>query len=166
MEKYWFAIYVRLFHELKVRQQLEAMGIRCFVPVRREMRIWHDRRVMKERVLTPQLIFVQATEQERRQVLSLSCVSHTLCTPGTHLPARIPNLQMEHFVFFIEQSLSPVNFVTTPLVKGDAVRIVSGPLAGLQGIVVDIKKKKYFAIRIDILGCAIMEITGEELIRM
>ena len=72
LPKYWFAIRVRLFHELKTRDNLEKMGIECFVPIHSEVRIWHDRRVIKDRVLTPQLIFIHATEKERIETLSLS----------------------------------------------------------------------------------------------
>ena len=68
-QRHWFAIRVKLCEELKTRDNLEKMGIRCFLPTRKELRVWHDRRVIKDRVLTPQLIFVYATEKERIEVL-------------------------------------------------------------------------------------------------
>ena len=156
--RHWFAIRVKLFHELKTKDNLEKMGIRCFVPVRTEVREWHDRRVKKDRVLTPQLIFVYATEKERIETLSLSAARYCMCVPGKSVPAIIPESQMESFIFFITNANQEVAFTEEPLRAGDRVRITDGALTGLEGVIVHSKGKHYFAIKVDILGCAIMEI--------
>lgn len=158
LPKYWFAIRVRLFHELKTRDNLKKMGIECFVPVHSEVRIWHDRRVIKDRVLTPQLIFIHATEKERIEVLKLSATLYTICIPGKSVPARIPEVQMEAFIFFVTNANQQVAFTEEPLKEGDRVRIIAGALTGLEGIIAYGKGKHYFALKVDLLGCAIMEI--------
>ena len=159
----WFAIRVRLFHELKTKEKLEKMGVECFVPVRKELRVWHDRRVVKERVLTPQLIFVYATEKERIEALRLSAALFCVCEPGKSVPARIPDTQMQAFIFFITNANKDIHFTETPLREGDRVRIVEGALTGLQGVVVSTKGKHFFALKVDMLGSAIMEIEEEQI---
>ena len=150
---------VRLYHEMKTREKLQKMGIECFVPTRWEVREWHDRRVTRERVLTPQLIFIHATEQERIEALQLSSVIFTVCQPGKSLPAHIPDKQMNTFIFFITNANDKqIAFIEEPLKEGDHVRITDGVLAGLEGIIVHNKGKRYFAIKVELLGCAIMEI--------
>lgn len=161
LPRYWFAIRVKLFHELKTRDLLEKMGIRCFVPVHSEVRVWHDRRVIKDRVLTPQLIFIYATEKERIETLKLSAARYCMCVPGKSVPARIPNAQMEAFMFFVTNANQQVAFTEEPLKEGDRVRIISGALIGLEGIIAQSKGKSYFAIKVDLLGCAIMEIEND-----
>jgi transcription antitermination factor NusG len=161
LAKHWFAIRVRLFHELKTRENLGKMGIECFVPVRSELRIWHDRRIIKDRVLTPQLIFIHATEKERIEVLKLGSVLYTICTPGKSLPARIPDVQMQTFIFFVTNANREVCFTEEPLREGDHVRIIAGALEGLEGIIAYNKGKHYFAVKVDLLGCAIMEIEND-----
>lgn len=157
--KHWYAIRVRLFHELKLRDNLQKMGIECFVPTRREIRVWHDRRVIKDRVLSPQLIFVRTTEQERIEVLGLSSVLFCMCVPGKSVPARIPDKQMEDFIFFVKNAdANQVTFSEEPIKEGDKVRIIEGALTGLEGVVAYVKGKHYFAIKVDMLGCALMEI--------
>lgn len=157
--RYWFAIRVRLFHEMKMREKLHMMGIECFVPTISEVRVWHDRRVIKERVLTPQMIFVHVTEAERIEVLSFSSALYTICVPGKSVPARIPENQMEAFIFFVTHANEQqIAFTEAPLKEGDHVRIIEGTLTGLEGIIVHNKNKRYFAIKVDLLGCAIMEI--------
>lgn len=161
LPRYWFAIRVKLFHELKTRDLLDKMGIRCFVPVHSEVRVWHDRRVIKDRVLTPQLIFIYATEKERIETLKLSAARYCMCVPGKSVPARIPNAQMEAFMFFVTNANQQVAFTEEPLKEGDRVRIISGALIGLEGIIAQSKGKSYFAIKVDLLGCAIMEIEND-----
>ena len=158
LPKYWFAIHVRLFHELKTRDNLAKMGIECFVSVRSEVRVWHDRRVIKDRVLTPQLIFVYATEKERIEVLKLSSVTYTVCIPGKSTPAHIPESQMQAFIFFVTNANQQVDFTEERLKEGDRVRITEGPLTGLEGVIAHSKGKHYFALKVDLLGSAIMEI--------
>lgn len=158
-QRHWFAIRVRLFHELKMRDKLQKMGIECFVPTRSELRIWHDRRVIKDRVLTPQLIFVRATEAERLEVLSLGSALFCVCIPGKSIPARIPDTQMDAFIFFVTNANDKeIAFIEEPLREGDHVRIINGTLTGLEGIITHSKGKHYFAVKVDLLGCAIMEI--------
>lgn len=156
--KYWFAIRVRLFHELKTRDNLKKMGIECFVPVHSEVRVWHDRRVIKDRILTPQLIFIHATEKERIEALSLSATLYTICIPGKHFPAHIPDSQMQAFIFFVTNANRQVEFTDERLKEGDRVRIIEGPLTGLEGVIAHSKNKHYFALKVDLLGCATMEI--------
>ena len=159
--RHWFAIRVKLFHELKTRENLEKMGIRCFVPVYSEVRVWRDRRVIKDRVLTPQLIFIYATEKERIETLKLSASRYCMCIPGKSIPARIPEAQMEAFIFFVTNANQQVAFTEEPLKEGDRVRIISGALIGLEGVIAQSKGKHYFAIKVDLLGCAIMEIEDD-----
>ena len=52
-------------------------------------------------------------------------------------------------------------FTEEPLKEGDRVRIISGALIGLEGIIAQSKGKSYFAIKVDLLGCAIMEIEND-----
>ena len=156
-QRHWFAIRVKLYHELKTKSNLEKMGIRSFVPIRTEIREWHDRRVKRDRVLTPQLIFVYATEQERIEALSLSASRYCMCVPGKSIPAIIPESQMEDFIFFITNANQEIDFTEEPLKAGDRVRITDGALTGLEGVIVQSKGKHYFAIKVDLLGCAIME---------
>lgn len=159
LPRYWFAIRVRLFHELRMRDNLQKMGIECFVPTRSEVRIWHDRRVIKDRVLTPQLIFIHSTEQERIETLKMSSAIYTICIPGKPIPAHIPDTQMKAFIFFVTNANEQhIAFTEERMKEGDRVRIITGALTGLEGIIAHGKGKHYFAIKIDLLGCAIMEI--------
>ena len=139
--KSWLAAYVRLYHEKKTRDRLTAMGIESFLPVQEEIHQWSDRRKKIERVVIPMMIFVHVDPAERAEVLTLSSVSRYMVLRGQSTPAVIPDEQMERFRFML-------------LAPGEQVRVIKGPLAGLEGELVTIDGKSKVAVRLDMLGCA------------
>ena len=138
--KSWLAAYVRLYHEKKTRDRLTAMGIESFLPVQEEIHQWSDRRKKIERVVIPMMIFVHVDPAERAEVLTLSAV--------------IPDEQMERFRFMLDYSEESIEVCSSPLAPGEQVRVIKGPLAGLEGELVTIDGKSKVAVRLDMLGCA------------
>lgn len=157
-EKKWLAAYVKMHHEKKVRDQLKAMGIEQFLPVQEEFRQWSDRRKKVERVLIPMMIFVRANPSEQREVIALPSVIRYLTLRGEHTPTEIPAVQMERFRFMLDHSESAVTFSVEDLRPGEKVRVIKGSLAGLEGELVTINGSARVAIRIEQLGCAVVEI--------
>ena len=143
--KSWLAAYVRLYHEKKTRDRLTAMGIESFLPVQEEIHQWSDRRKIVDRVVIPMMIFVHVDPAERAEVLTLSSVS---------TPAVIPDEQMERFRFMLDYSEEAIEVCSSPLAPGEQVRVIKGPLAGLEGELVTIDGKSKVAVRLDMLGCA------------
>lgn len=156
--KQWHAVYTRLYHEKKTHDNLHAMGIESFVPVQIEMRQWSDRRKKVERVLIPMMVFVHVTPEERAQVLTLSAVSRYIVLRGEHRPAVIPDYQMDRFRFMLDFSEEAVELCAEPLAPGELVKVVKGPLSGLTGELISIGGKSKVAVRLDMLGCAHVDI--------
>lgn len=152
--KFWLAAYVRLHHEKKTRDRLMAMGVENFLPVQEELHQWSDRRRKIERVVIPMMIFVRVTPEERPLVLTLSSVMRYLVLRGTSAPAIIPDEQMEKFRFMLDYSDVAVELCSSPLAPGELVKVIKGPLAGLVGELITLEGKSKVAIRLDMLGCA------------
>ena len=117
------------------------MGIENFLPVQEEIRQWAHRRQKVTRVVIPMMIFVHATPQERAEVLTLSSVSRYMVLRGEHTPAVIPDLQMERFKFMLDYS-------------EEAVRVIKGPLAGMEGELVNVDGRSKVVVRLEMLGYA------------
>lgn len=152
-ERKWYVAYVRMHHERKASQKLEAMGIECFVPLREEIHQWSQRKKKVSVVLTPQMIFIHATEEERMRALTLSSISRYLVLRNEHQPAVIPNSQMERFMFMVNYSSECVYSMKTPLTPGQKIRVIKGPLTGLEGEFIEMEGKTKVVVRLDILGC-------------
>lgn len=48
-------------------------------------------------------------------------------------PAVIPDEQMDRFRFMLDYSPEAVEMCSAPLAPSDAVKVIKGPLAGLEG---------------------------------
>lgn len=152
--KSWLAAYVRLHHEKKTRDRLTVMGVENFLPVQEELHQWSDRRRKIERVVIPMMIFVRVTPEERSLALTLSSVMRYLVLRGTSVPAIIPDEQMEKFRFMLDYSDAAVELCSSPLAPGELVRVIKGPLTGLEGELITLEGKSKVAVRLDMLGCA------------
>lgn len=152
--KTWLAAYVRLYHEKKTCDRLRSMGIECFLPIQEELHQWSDRLKKVERIVIPMMIFVRVGPEERSEPLSLSAVSRYMVLRGEHTPAVIPDQQMEQFRFMLDYSKEAVELCSTALAPGEKVRVIKGPLAGLEGELVTVSGKSKIAVRLNMLGCA------------
>jgi len=153
-ERRWYVAYVRLFHERKTAENLTAMGIESFVPVREEIHQWSQRKKKVMRVLIPQMIFIHATHKERMEALTLASISHYMVLRGEHTPAVIPDHQMQQFMFMVDYSEETIEMFTSPLEPGQQVKVIKGPLAGMEGELMEIDGKSKVVVRLDLLGCA------------
>ena len=154
----WLVAYVQSCLEKKTAQRLAAMGIECYLPVQSEIRQWSDRRKRVDRLVIPMMIFVHVTPQERPLPLSLQAVSRYMVLRGESTPAVIPDEQMDRFRFMLDYSPEAVEMCSAPLAPGDAVKVIKGPLAGLEGELITVKGKSKVAVRLDMLGCAHVDV--------
>lgn len=152
--KKWLVAYVRLHHEKKTAERLTAMNIEHFLPIQEEIRQWTYRKKKIERVVIPMMIFVHVDGEERSRVLTLSAVSRYMVLHGEHTPAVIPDEQMERFKFMLDYSEEAIEMCPDLPVIGEAVRVVKGPLKGLEGELVETNGKTKVVVRLDLLGCA------------
>lgn len=156
----WLAAYVKMHHEKRVRERLSELGIENFLPVQTEVRQWSDRKKRVEQVLIPMMIFVHIDTEEQRTVLTHPSVLRYLVLRGEHAPAEIPEEQMNRFRFMLDFSDQPVSFNTAGLQPGEKVKVIKGPLAGLEGEFVTVDGKSNVIVRISHLGCAVVEVNA------
>ena len=137
-EHEWWAVYTRHQHEKTVVENLSANGIETFLPVYQVVRQWKDRKKHLSLPLFPCYVFVRGNAERRVQVV---------CTPGVFSivsiaghPAAIPAAQIDAIRLAVGSSLhvEPHPFLRC----GDWVRIKSGPLTDVEGILIR-KKGSY-----------------------
>lgn len=157
-KKKWLVAYVKMHHEKRVRDKLTDLGVENFLPVQTEIRQWSDRKKKIESVLIPMMIFVRVNTEEQHTVITQPSVLRYLVLRGEHAPTEIPENQMDQFRFMLDFSEQPVNFNTDKLRTGEKVKVIKGPLSGLEGELVNVEGKSNIAIRIAQLGCAVVEI--------
>jgi len=143
----WFAVHTHARHEKTVSQELRELGITSFLPLVRQVRQWSDRRKIVDFPLFSCYVFVRLvpTNAERVRVLRLNGVLSFVGTHGMGIP--IPDEQIEAVRILVEEEL-PVS--SHPFLKiGQRVRIRSGALSGVEGILVSRSGERTLVISLD-----------------
>lgn len=154
----WLVAYVKSCMEKKTVERLRAMGIECYLPVQSEIHQWSDRRKRVDRLVLPMLVFVHVTPLERPLPLTLAAVLRYMVLRGQRTPAVIPDDQMERFRFMLDYSPEAVTFSPATFEPGDSIRVIKGPLSGLEGEMVTLNGRYHVLVRLDLLGCAHVEV--------
>ena len=128
----WYAAYTFAKHEKRVVQQLDERRIQSFLPTYRSVRRWKDRKKVLELPLFPSYVFVQMSVNNRVELLSLPGVLGLVCFQGK--PAPVDSVEIQN----LRQGLADRTIVHPhPYLKaGRRVRIRSGSLAGVEGVLV------------------------------
>lgn len=156
--KRWLVAIVRICHEKKTSERLTKMGIENFIPIQQTIHQWSDRRKVVHQVLLPMMLFVRVDSLEQKEVLTLSSISRYMVLRGESTPAVIPDDQMLRFKFMLDYSDDTVCMSTSALVPGERVKVIKGPLTGLEGELVNVNGKSKVAVRLTMLGCACVDI--------
>ena len=132
MEEQWYAAYTCANHEKRVAQQLEQRRIRSFLPTYQSVRRWKDRRKVLQLPLFPSYVFVQMNPKNRLDLLRLPGVMGLVCFRGR--PAPVESIEIEN----LQRGLKNNSAVHShPYLKaGRKVRIRSGSMAGVEGVLV------------------------------
>jgi transcription antitermination factor NusG len=159
-EACWYATYTHARHEKKVAQQLAERGIEHFLPVYRSVRRWKDRRKELDLVLFPGYVFVRLSLTQRLRVLQLPGVVRFVSFNGQ--PAALPGNDIEALRNGLQQGIHAEHHPY--LTVGRRVKVVYGPLAGAQGILLRSKNNCRVVISIDaIMRSVSVEIAEEDI---
>ncbi len=130
LEPRWYAAYASANHEKRVAEQLDLREVEHFLPLYASVRRWKDRRVQLQMPLFPGYVFVRLALRDRLRVLQIPSVVRLVGFNG--LPVALPDEEMEILRSGLSQRprAEPHPFLTL----GRRVRIKSGSLQGLEGI--------------------------------
>jgi len=150
-EPRWYAAYTKANHERTVAEQLGARRIEHFLPLYSSLRRWKDRRVTLRLPLFPGYVFVRMALRDRLQVLQLPGVARLVGFNG--IPAELPREEIEALRAGLADGVraQPHPYLTA----GRRVLVRSGPLAGLQGVLLHWKGKWRVVVCLDLIQRAV-----------
>jgi transcription antitermination factor NusG len=146
-EPHWYAAYTCANHEKRVAQQLECRSVECFLPLYESVRRWKDRRVRLHLPLFPGYVFVRLALHDRLQVLEIPSVVRLVGFNGHPTPLPLEDIEAIRACLARRHPMQPHGYVQ----RGQRVRVLSGPLEGLTGIVVRQKNCTRFVISLELL---------------
>lgn len=134
----WFAVQTRYRFEKKVAEQLSRKGMDVFLPLRKELRDWSDRRKLLLVPLFPGHAFVHSGKSvlARLLILQTAGVMGFVSLGGT--AATVPQKQIDDLQRLLREDIP---FSTRPfLAAGRSVRVRGGRLDGVEGLLAEQEK--------------------------
>lgn len=143
----WYAVAVRSNFERIVAASLAQKGYEILLPTYTAKRRWSDRTKLIECALFPGYLFCRMELRERVPLLNTAGVASIV--GNGRCPVPVLESEMEAIRRIVECGLpaSPWPF----LKAGQYVSIQSGPLAGLEGIVLNVKNQSRLVVSVDML---------------
>jgi transcription antitermination factor NusG len=150
---HWYAIYTKPRSEKKLTDRLTKKGIEAYLPLRKTLKQWSDRKKRVEEPLISSYVFVNILPSNYFEVLNTPGAVRYIWFSGK--PASIPDKQIQVLKLIaggdIESEAVPFR-----LPKGSQVRITSGPLRELTGELVNFAGNHRVIVRIDHIDKALL----------
>jgi transcription antitermination factor NusG len=147
----WFVVYTRPKAERKVASSMAEMGLDSYLPLCKVMRQWSDRRKMIEIPLFPNYVFVKATDSHRGKLFTIKeLVKFVLIDKK---PAVIRDSEIDSIKKVLDEGTEVG--VGDYFQEGMRVKLTTGRLAGVEGVVIKQNNHSRLLIRIDGLMRAI-----------
>src|ERR1700749_5016142 len=93
----WYPVYTHAKAEKKAAQSLEGKGIETYLPLRRQLKQWSDRKKWVEEPLIKSYLFVRIAEHDQTEVLMTRGIARFIYFGGkiASMPAsQIDNLKL------------------------------------------------------------------------
>ena len=145
--EHWYALQTRVHRERVVEQRLQERGVVTFLPTVTEIRRWSDRKKKVEFPLFASYLFVRLSPRkvDHLRVLCVEGVFQFVGTRGQATP--IPQEQIEAVRALVN---GEVKWSAHPFLKiGQRVRIRSGALTGIEGVLVSRAGESTLVISVD-----------------
>jgi transcription antitermination factor NusG len=147
-DRAWHALYTRHRHEKAVAHILSNKRFEVFLPLYWTVHRWKDRNKQLWLPLFPCYVFLKGGFERQLDILNTPGV-HSVVTSASRF-AVIPDEEINVLRQMIENS---TRVEPHPFLKcGDRVRVKSGALAGVEGILIRKKGQFRLVVSVEILG--------------
>lgn len=145
----WYPVYTNPRAEKKAYEQLAKKSIEAYLPLKKTLKQWSDRKKWVQEPLISSYLFVYIKVSEMTAVLTTPGISRFIYFSGK--VATIPERQIEQIKRLL-QTDSPFSITTKQFEKGEQVQVVAGPLQGLTGELIEYQSEKRILLRLGPVG--------------
>ena len=143
----WYALQCWVRKESLIVTQLETQGFECFLPKYKSVREWSDRKKEVEQPLFPGYVFCRFEYSQRRPIVVTPGVLQVVGCGRTPMPVEQREIEAIQFAIASEVPSQPWPY----LAIGERVRIHTGKLSGLEGILVNFKGNHRVVLSVSLL---------------
>ncbi|MGV8058659.1 MAG: transcription termination/antitermination protein NusG [Smithellaceae bacterium] len=149
----WYAVSTRSRHEYKANSGLSQKGIVTFLP---EIEVWSKRKDRKKKIfipLFPGYLFVETPcldNETKISILKTFGIVRILGKKENMEPVAVPDSKIEAIQRLLNKKVEVFSLQYPQ--TGEPAKIVDGPFAGIEGVVISSNiEKELFVISIELL---------------
>lgn len=148
----WYPVYTRSRAEKKAYNELKRKGIQAYLPLRKAIKQWSDRKKIVEEPLIKSYLFVYISGKEYAEVLMTNGIARFIYFSGDI--ATIPEQQITDLKLLLatDADLQVLEYDIKP---GERVLIKAGPFKGIMAELVSVQNKQRIILRLQNMGYAI-----------
>jgi transcription antitermination factor NusG len=145
----WQVLYLKPRTEKKMAEYGEKLGVRYYLPLRREVKIYQRRKVTVDKPVFPGYFFASCNREQRVDLLKTNIIVRTL--EPTDERRFLRELAQVRRALKVDPTLGAV----AALKRGRRVRITAGPFMGIEGLVHGLKSVNVVRLNVEMIGQAI-----------
>lgn len=157
----WYPVYTHPRAEKKAYEALLKKGVKAYLPLRRTLKQWSDRKKWIDEPFIKSYLFVHIQPHEQAEVLMTKGVGRFIYFSGK--VAAMPDKQIDDLKLLLS-SAEDIEITEEELQPGERVRIKAGSLKDLEGEIVSYRTQKQLVLRFESIGCSIIIHVGAALI--
>lgn len=147
LDSKWHVLYIRPGFERKVATQLTEKDIAFFLPTRVEIRQWHDRKKKIEAPVFPGYVFVRLDQNDMVKIYNVSGFIRFLMT-GDEIDV-LSDQEIDAMKRLFKSDYQIAEFENY---EGVPVRVIDGPLIGLEGTLEGVQENGRIMVSVEILN--------------
>jgi transcription termination/antitermination protein NusG len=147
----WYALIVHQYKREQCEQMLDVMGYDYFSPCFQIVKIWSDRRKHIDVPLFPGYIFCRFNPEKRLALLRTPGILGIVSSGARFLEVDKTEIEALQTAMASKLPVEPY----PSLVPGQKVRVMNGPLRGVNGVLVRTKAESRLVLSVAILNRAV-----------
>ncbi|RZL13660.1 MAG: UpxY family transcription antiterminator [Pedobacter sp.] len=148
----WFPVYTRSRAEKKAYDELLRKGIKAYLPLKKTLKKWSDRKKIIEEPLIKSYLFVHISTKEHAEVLMTNGISRFLYFSGKI--ASMPDQQIDQLKLLLATG-EEFQVFDHDIKPGQKVLIKAGPFKDMIAEMVSVHNKQRIILRLDSIGHSI-----------
>ncbi|WP_029275551.1 UpxY family transcription antiterminator [Pedobacter borealis] len=148
----WYPVYTRSRVEKKANEELNRKGIQTYLPLKKAVKQWSDRKKIVEEPLIKSYLFAYISAREYAEVLMTNGVARFIYF--SNQVASIPDQQI-HDLKLLLATDADLELIDYDIKPGESVLIKAGPFKGIIAELVSLQNKQRIILRLQNMGYSI-----------
>jgi transcriptional antiterminator RfaH len=148
----WYPVYTRSRAEKKAHEELNRKGILSYLPLKKTVKQWSDRKKIVEEPLIKSYLFAYISAKEYAEVLMTNGVARFIYFSSQI--ASIPDQQINDLKLLLATD-ADLELIDYDIKPGERVLIKAGPFKGIIAELVSAQNKQRIILRLQNMGYSI-----------